>query len=147
MSYPAAQVISHCQYPSGGDEKSVLSHPINVTWLCHRWPWAEAQAAFNPAVPKNISNIPSMKYEGESPADWRHSTADCQLLKHGVVPQHLAISAWPTQHSQSLTYCHQELHNQLRRGSVCVSASPSKCWVLLRRVSASSLNKRLYSEL
>lgn len=56
-----------------------------------------------PAVPKNISNILSMKYEGESPA-LRHSTADYQLLKPGVIPQHLAISAWPTQHLQSLTY-------------------------------------------
>lgn len=44
-------------------------------------------------------------------------------------------------------FCHQELHNQLRRGSVCVSASPSKCEVLLRQVYASNLNKRSYSEL
>lgn len=44
-------------------------------------------------------------------------------------------------------FCHQELHNQLRRGSVCVSASPSKCGVLLRQVYASKLNKRSYSEL
>lgn len=44
-------------------------------------------------------------------------------------------------------FCHQELHDQLRRGNICVSASPSGCWVLMRQVSASNLNKRSYPKL
>jgi len=74
-----------------------------MAWLCHRSPWAEAQSALTQAVPENISNFSRVKYQGECPA-LGHGVADCQLLKPGAIPQRLAISALPTQLSQSLAY-------------------------------------------